>query len=189
MRTSPIRPWRDCSPTRWSFQAICGIVLFTASTLQQYGILYGKSAAGFLTAMYIVMVPLLAFVFLAGASACWCSWPWRCPSLLSADHHRWFRFDTGGYPARVHGRACSPCIFWLLSILWAAPWTPSAFIRQFCTAAVLSWAGSPIEGSVDWAGAAHSRFRFCTPASARWASRTPCGWSASNGCHRREPAC
>ena len=45
---------------------ICGIVLFTASTLQQYGILYGKSAgrAGFLTAMYIVMVPLLAFVFL-----------------------------------------------------------------------------------------------------------------------------
>ena len=45
---------------------ICGIVLFTASTLQQYGILYGKSAgrAGFLTAMYIVMVPLLACVFL-----------------------------------------------------------------------------------------------------------------------------
>ena len=27
---------------------------------------------------------------------------------------------------------------------------------QFCTTAVLSWAGSLIEGSVDWAGAAHS---------------------------------
>ncbi len=58
---------------------ICGIVLFTASTLQQYGILYGKSAgrAGFLTAMYIVMVPLLAFVFLRRRMACWCSWPWH----------------------------------------------------------------------------------------------------------------
>lgn len=96
---------------------ICGIVLFTASTLQQYGILYGKSAgrAGFLTAMYIVMVPLLAFVFLAPAH--------RHAGvrgrgavhrrLLSAVHHRWFRFDRpGGYPARVHGRAVRPCIFW-----------------------------------------------------------------------------
>lgn len=45
---------------------ICGIVLFTASTVQQYGILYSGSAgrSGFITALYIVMTPLLAFVIL-----------------------------------------------------------------------------------------------------------------------------
>ncbi|WP_346974662.1 EamA family transporter, partial [Bifidobacterium adolescentis] len=43
---------------------ICGIVLFTASTVQQYGILYSGSAgrSGFITALYIVMTPLLAFL-------------------------------------------------------------------------------------------------------------------------------
>ena len=71
---------------------ICGIVLFTASTLQQYGILYGKSAgrAGFLTAMYIVMVPLLAFVFLrrriAGALGMNVSaWNSHVPEQVFAD--------------------------------------------------------------------------------------------------------
>ena len=45
---------------------ICGIVLFTASTVQQYGILYSGSAgrSGFITALYIVMTPLLAFLIL-----------------------------------------------------------------------------------------------------------------------------
>jgi len=45
---------------------ICGVVLFTASTVQQYGILYSGSAgrSGFITALYIVMTPLLAFVVL-----------------------------------------------------------------------------------------------------------------------------
>ena len=45
---------------------ICGLVLFTASTTQQYGVLYCRSAgrSGFITALYIVMVPLLAFMVL-----------------------------------------------------------------------------------------------------------------------------
>ena len=89
---------------------ICGIVLFTASTLQQYGILYGKSAgrAGFLTAMYIVMVPLLAFVFLRRriGMLLFVAVALSIAGFVSAVHHRWFRFDRpGGCPARVHGRA------------------------------------------------------------------------------------
>lgn len=45
---------------------ICGLVLFSASTTQQYGVLYCRSAgrSGFITALYIVMVPLLAFMVL-----------------------------------------------------------------------------------------------------------------------------
>ena len=43
---------------------ICGIVLFTASTVQQYGILYSGSAgrSGFITALYIVLVPVFSIV-------------------------------------------------------------------------------------------------------------------------------
>lgn len=40
---------------------ICGVVLFTASILQQFGINYSDSVGkcGFITALYIVMVPLI----------------------------------------------------------------------------------------------------------------------------------
>lgn len=43
---------------------ICGILLFTASTLQQFGLLYtSPGKAGFITALYIILVPV-AGVFL-----------------------------------------------------------------------------------------------------------------------------
>ena len=45
--------------------AICGIALFLASTFQQAGIAAGADAgeAGFLTACYIIMVPLIGILF------------------------------------------------------------------------------------------------------------------------------
>ncbi len=53
--------WRSwCSPTLWKAGLLCGAPLFVAVSLQQLGIVdtdAGKSA--FLTAMYIVFVPLL----------------------------------------------------------------------------------------------------------------------------------
>ena len=56
---------------KWAVNAIvgsisCGIALFTASTGQQYVILYSGSAgrSGYIAALYIVMTPLLAFVIL-----------------------------------------------------------------------------------------------------------------------------
>ena len=44
---------------------ICGILLCVASSLQQFGILYSKAVgkAGFLTALYIIMVPVLGIFF------------------------------------------------------------------------------------------------------------------------------
>lgn len=43
---------------------LAGVVLFIASTLQQFGIVYTGSAgkAGFLTGLYIVLVPLIKFI-------------------------------------------------------------------------------------------------------------------------------
>jgi len=43
----------------------CGILLCVASSLQQFGILYSKAVgkAGFLTALYIIMVPVIGLFF------------------------------------------------------------------------------------------------------------------------------
>lgn len=53
---------------------ICGVVLFVSSTLQQLGLYYGTTAgkAGFLTACYILMVPILGILF--GRKCRWNVW-------------------------------------------------------------------------------------------------------------------
>ena len=44
---------------------ICGVVLTAASIFQQYGLVYTTAGkAGFITAMYILLVPVISFVFL-----------------------------------------------------------------------------------------------------------------------------
>ena len=51
-------PWRN--PKVWTGGILCGIVLFVSESLQQFGLLYttvGK--AGFLTCLYIVIVPVV----------------------------------------------------------------------------------------------------------------------------------
>lgn len=55
-------PWKN--PKVWSGGIVCGIVLFVSESLQQFGLLYttvGK--AGFLTCLYIVIVPVAGLFF------------------------------------------------------------------------------------------------------------------------------
>lgn len=54
--------------------ALCGLVLFVASTFQQMGMYYGTTAgkAGFLTACYILLVPVLGIFF--GKKCGWNVW-------------------------------------------------------------------------------------------------------------------
>lgn len=55
-RNSP-HSWRD--PLLWKTGLLCGIALFAASSLQQIGLVYTDAGkAGFITAMYIVLVPI-----------------------------------------------------------------------------------------------------------------------------------
>ncbi len=138
---------------------ICGIVLFTASTLQQYGILYGKSAgrAGFLTAMYIVMVPLLAFVFLRRRIG---MLVFVAVALSIAGFYLLCITDGFGSIGLADILLVFTAVLFAVHILVidTLGGTVDAIklsFGQFCTTAVLSWAGSLIEGSVDWAGAAH----------------------------------
>ncbi len=50
--------WTD--PTLWKVGLICGCALFVAASLQQIGLVYTDAGkAGFITAMYIVLVPVL----------------------------------------------------------------------------------------------------------------------------------
>ena len=139
---------------------VCGVFLFVASTLQQYGILYGRSAgrAGFITALYIVMVPLLAFVFLHRRV--------HIVTLISvavAVVGFYFLCITDGFGSLTLAD-------WLLlftAVLFAAHILVIdtlginvdalvLSIGQFATTAILSWVGSLIEGSVNWSGAAQS---------------------------------
>lgn len=55
------RKWRN--PNLWKVGAICGAALFVAASLQQVGLIYTDAGkAGFLTAMYIVWVPVLGML-------------------------------------------------------------------------------------------------------------------------------
>lgn len=50
--------WTD--PRLWKVGIVCGIALFAAAGLQQVGLVYTTAGkAGFITAMYIVLVPIL----------------------------------------------------------------------------------------------------------------------------------
>ena len=51
-----------CSPRLWKAGIPCGLALFAAASFQQVGLVYTDAGkAGFITAMYIVAVPLLGF--------------------------------------------------------------------------------------------------------------------------------
>ncbi len=53
-----VQKWKD--PNLWKVGLICGSALFVAASLQQVGLQYTDAGkAGFITAMYIVLVPIL----------------------------------------------------------------------------------------------------------------------------------
>ena len=55
-----VKKWSD--PKLWITGLLCGLALFVATALQQVALLYTDAGkAGFLTAMYIVIVPLLGY--------------------------------------------------------------------------------------------------------------------------------
>ncbi len=56
--TESFSQWKN--PRLWKSGCICGCALFVASSLQQIGLIYTDAGkAGFITAMYIVLVPVL----------------------------------------------------------------------------------------------------------------------------------
>ncbi|MBO7275985.1 MAG: DMT family transporter [Clostridia bacterium] len=61
---------------------LCGIALFFASTFQNYGIIYTTAGkAGFITTIYVVLVPILALVFLRQKSH-WLTWIYAAIAMV-----------------------------------------------------------------------------------------------------------
>lgn len=61
-RQNYFKKWLD--PHLWKTGILCGIALFAAAGLQQVGLVYTSAGkAGFITAMYIVLVPILGLFF------------------------------------------------------------------------------------------------------------------------------
>lgn len=57
-----VKKWMN--PHLWKTGIVCGAALFVAAGLQQVGLVYTTSGkAGFITAMYIVLVPILGLFF------------------------------------------------------------------------------------------------------------------------------
>ena len=60
--------------TLWQGGIFCGVILFIASALQQYGIVYTTTAkAGFITTLYVIFVPVAGLLF--GKKPAWIVWP------------------------------------------------------------------------------------------------------------------
>ena len=61
-KKSYLRNWMN--PRLWKTGFLCGFALFVAAGLQQVGLVYTTAGkAGFITAMYIVIVPILGLLF------------------------------------------------------------------------------------------------------------------------------
>ncbi|PLS30496.1 transporter, drug/metabolite exporter family [Bifidobacterium margollesii] len=136
---------------------LCGVVLFTASTLQQYGILYGKSAgrAGFLTALYIVIVPLLAFVFLRRRIGVLTV---AAVAIAVAGFYLLCITDGFGSMTMADGLLVASALLFAVHILVIDELGSSIdpivlSFGQFLTTTIISWICSLATGAVDWAGA------------------------------------
>ena len=141
---------------------ICGIVLFTASTVQQYGILYSGSAgrSGFITALYIVMTPLLAFLILRRRVTMNV-----IVSVAIAVVGFYLLCITDGFGSITLADVVllSTAVLFAGHILvidtFGQKMDPILLsFGQISTTALLSWIGSLCEGSIDWAGAMQSWF-------------------------------
>ena len=126
-----------------------------ASTVQQYGVLYSGSAgrSGFITALYIVMTPLLAFVVLRRRIHLSV-----VISVAIAVVGFYLLCVTDGFGSIT----IADVVLLFTAVLFATHiLVIDTFGRkmdvialsfgQIATTAVLSWVGSFVEGSVDWA--------------------------------------
>ena len=109
-----IRPlqWND-----WLLLLVTGCVLFTAALLQQVGILHTQvTNAGFLTALYVPLVPLIGLVLLQH-QVHWSTWPAALASLGGT-------YLLSGTDALILGTGdlwvIASALFWAIHVLLVA---------------------------------------------------------------------
>ncbi|MDU8982924.1 DMT family transporter [Bifidobacterium scardovii] len=148
--------------TPWMTLAIggaCGVLLFTAGTLQQYGILYGRSAghAGFITALYIVLIPLFGLFAHRRVTAL------TGVSVIVALAGFYLLCLGDGFEAInmgdlmvFLGSVCFALHILTIDTLGSRIDPVLLSFIQFAVTALLSWIGALADGSIDWRGAAEA---------------------------------
>ena len=84
---------------------VCGTLLFVASAAQQFGLTLNPSTAkaGFLTAMYVVLVPIFGLAL--AAPSCGSAWPLRCAGCICCA----CRTALAAWNAATWCCCCAPC--------------------------------------------------------------------------------
>lgn len=135
---------------------VCAVALFSASTLQQYGIMKGASAgrAGFITALYIVLVPILSWLVLRRTIGVT-----TIVSVAVAIVGFYLLCVTNGFGAITMGDLLLLCSSVLFAIHILAVDACSGrtnplklSFMQFAGTAAFSWIATLLEGSVNWSG-------------------------------------
>lgn len=135
---------------------LCGVLLFIASTLQQYGVLYGMNAgrAGFITGLYIILVPLLGI--LIGKRARIVSFIAALVSLAGLYLLCFAGSESAGFgigDAMLLGGALFFAIHILVVERIGTLIDPMHLsILQISTVAVLSWIATPLTGGLSFGG-------------------------------------
>ncbi|MEZ0395994.1 MAG: DMT family transporter [Anaerolineales bacterium] len=142
--------WRQ-----WGAACLAGALLFVAGTLQQLGMHYTTAGnAGFLTSLYVVLVPvlLLAFWCQRPAPAAWAAvWLAVAGAYLLGTNGQGFVFRAGD------ALELAGAVFWALHVIvvgkYAAGVATVPFAAaQFAVCALLSLlVGWPVEGR-EWRG-------------------------------------
>ena len=140
---------------------VCGIFLTLGTNLQQFGIADTTAGkAGFITALYIVMTPLLAFLILRRRVTMNV-----IVSVAIAVVGFYLLCITDGFGSITLADVVllSTAVLFAGHILvidtFGQKMDPILLsFGQISTTALLSWIGSLCEGSIDWAGAMQSWF-------------------------------
>lgn len=131
---------------------VCGFILFTASTLQQYGMALGTTSgnSGFITALYIIFVPVIGVIMRKKVSPV----IWVC--VVLAISGLWLLCIKDGLSISIGDGLTLICAvvfaFHIIAIDTLVPGIDGVTVSciQFFTAAVISAVGMLIFESPSW---------------------------------------
>ena len=178
-------PTAESRKTQWLAGLLCGLALTVASTLQQFGLVEASPGkAGFLTALYIVLVPICRFLFGNKVSPT----VWGGVVLAVGGIYFLCITEDGSSFGRGELLVLLCAVFFACHILLVDKFSPKvdgvrlSCTQFFVTGASVRWRRSSLKLPI-WRASWPPRWSCSMPVSPRQALPIPCRSSAS-----REPS-